>query len=145
RRGRRASGRPVERVVEVWHVDHVVAAELFLGFGERPILNLALTVPQPDGRRAAGELKPCAADHHSGLGQRLGVGPVGAPVSFLSLLVGGVGKVVLVLVDQDRFFHDCPPYPKDGRRRPFSTAALPERCRRPPPTRNTTADGTQTH
>src|SRR5256885_10361209 len=74
-RRRRAAGCPVERPVEVGHLYDVIATELLLGFGERPILHLALTIPEPDRRGERRRLEPGAADHHPGVGPRPPLGP----------------------------------------------------------------------
>src|SRR6188768_2178968 len=46
--GRRAARRPFDRVVEVRRVDQVVASELLLGLGERPVGGDRPAVPDPD-------------------------------------------------------------------------------------------------
>src|SRR2546422_5131489 len=151
RRGRRAAGGPVEGPVEIRHLDDVVAPELLLGFGEGPVLHLALPVSQADRRGARRRLESGAADHHPGLGQGLRVRPVGAPVGVFSLLVAAGAEIGLGLVDQDRVLHGLAPslrYCHDGRAPCFSTSGWMSRgrgCRTSPPTRMTTAAGSQIH
>src|SRR2546425_883093 len=108
RRRRGASRGPVERPVEVGDLDDVVAAELLLGFGEGPILHVALAVLEPDRRGKGRRLEPGAADHHAGLGQGLRVSAVGAPVGVLSLLIGAGAEVGRGFIDQDCVLHGLP-------------------------------------
>src|SRR3989442_5055507 len=79
-RRRRAAGCPVERPVEVGHLYDVIATELLLGFGERPILHLALTIPEPDRRGERPRLETRAADHPPG-GRPRPPGSAGRPPS----------------------------------------------------------------
>src|SRR5688572_11737837 len=57
-RGRQTAGRPLERLVEVGHVDDVVAAKLLLRVGERPVLDLTRAMRLPDRRRRRWRLEP---------------------------------------------------------------------------------------
>src|SRR5262245_30782532 len=104
-RDRRAAGRPVERLIEAGHLDHVVASELLLRVGERPVLHLSLAVPKTHRGGKRRRLEPRAADHHPGVGQRLRVRAVRAPVGVLARGVRAGAEVGRVLVDQDRVFH----------------------------------------
>src|SRR5262249_61447246 len=63
-RGRGAAGRPVECLIEAGHLDHVVAAELLLRVGERPVLDLTLAVAEAHRRGEPRGVPTGAADPH---------------------------------------------------------------------------------
>src|SRR5262249_13859919 len=100
---------PLERLVEVRHVDNVEAAYLLLHLGKGTVLHQTLAVPLPHrGRRGRG-LQAGASDHDAGVRQCLGVGAIGAPVGVLAGRVRARAEIRFALVDQDRIFHGFPP------------------------------------
>src|SRR5450631_3228594 len=56
------AGRPVERLVKIGYVDQEKAPKLFLGFSNRPILDVALATPDAQGGSGLGEFQTGAAD-----------------------------------------------------------------------------------
>src|SRR5262249_35584909 len=127
----------VERLVEVRDLDDVISAELLLGLGVWPVLHLSFPVALTDRRASMPRLERSAPHHDPGLGERLGIGPIGAPVCGLARLVGAVAEVGRALVDQDRVLHgDSPPVSWSRWRLPLldpmtSDRAVFRRCRRP--------------
>src|SRR5437899_1558085 len=105
---RGAARRPLERLVEVGHLNDVIATELLLGLGVGPVLHVALAVVLPDRRGEVPRLERSAADHDPRILQGLRVGTVGAPVGRLPCLVGAGAEIRLAFVDQDRVFHRLP-------------------------------------
>src|SRR5439155_19615857 len=69
--GRRTARRPLERLLETPHVEHVVAAGLFFRLGKGAVLYAALPVVLPHLRRRARRLDAWASDHATSVAQRL--------------------------------------------------------------------------
>src|SRR5262249_9550820 len=97
--------RPLERLVEIWHVNDVEAAYLLLDLGKGAVLDQPLAVAPPYRGRRGGGLKTGAPDHDARLHKRLRVGAIGAPVGVLADRVRARAEIRLALVDQDRVFH----------------------------------------
>jgi hypothetical protein len=73
-------------VVEVGHVDHTVAAELFLGVGKGAVLHLSLVAAHAQRGAGHGREEAVAAERNAGLSHGIGIGDPAGPVG----LRGGV-------------------------------------------------------
>src|SRR5262249_38293740 len=101
-------GCPLERCVEIGHVDQAEPAELLLRIGVRSVLHVSSASIHAYRRSSMGPLERRAAAHYAGIGQRLAVGPPAGPVMSLPLIVTAGGKISIILVDQDGVLHDSP-------------------------------------
>jgi hypothetical protein len=95
---------PVERRVEVRHVDHEQAAQLFLGIRVRAILD-ASPVTQVDRGRGLGRLQASTADQDARVAEGLHVRQEAAVERLVSDRVDARGEIVGALVDQERVVH----------------------------------------
>src|SRR5688572_13594861 len=62
----------LDRLIQVLRFDEVIAAELFLGFNERPVGGGNLSVADSDRRRRSGRLQPVARDVVAAFANRVG-------------------------------------------------------------------------
>ena len=99
--GQRDAG---EGRVEVRHVDHIIAAELFLGLREGPVQHLGLAVGDAHRGRRRGRPQPVGRDRYLGVAQRLAIGHVGVD-DFIRLLGPGTLGRPLVAIDQQHVLH----------------------------------------
>src|SRR5215467_214889 len=97
--------RPLEGLVEIRHVNDVVAAHLLLHLGEGAVLYQPLAVPLPHGGGRGRRLQAGTPDHDAGIHQRLRVSAIGTPVGVLAGRVRARAEIRFALVDQDRVFH----------------------------------------
>jgi len=103
-RRRRAARRPLERRVQGWDIHDDEPAQLLLGLGERPVLNVPTAVLQLDGRGRRDVFQRRPVDISATGDEGLVVSPPGRDV--------GVGpgrltrlEVLRCLIDQQDVFH----------------------------------------
>src|SRR4051812_15916976 len=100
--------RDLNRVIQVARLDHVEAAELLLGFGERPVGRRQLAAADPEGGRRADRLQRLARHIVAALPDPLGEGVVLAGERLLfSLRASLRGR--FVIVNQAQVPHGSPP------------------------------------
>src|SRR5690348_4226906 len=63
--GARVLGRDLDGLVQVGAVDHVVAADLLLGLGERPVADQQFPIADPHGGGVADVAQPVAVQQHT--------------------------------------------------------------------------------
>src|SRR4029453_9451285 len=100
----RDAGRDLDSLVQVLCLDHVEAAELLLGLGERPVGGQRLAVAHPHGGSRGGRLQRLAGLVDAAVDDVLGEGHVLLELGLRGLL-GLVGPVLLAGVDQQRVLH----------------------------------------
>src|SRR6266545_3258458 len=104
----RALGCPLNRLVEIVAIHHVVAAELFFGLGERTVSRHRLAVLYTYRGGGRGGMQCLARKHDAGLLHGLGVGHVFAHPG-VAFFFGHVGAGLLVTVDEQQVLHDGAP------------------------------------
>src|SRR6266545_1646062 len=101
-------GRPLDRLVEVFDVEDVEAAELLLALRERTVGHLTVALADADGGGGRRGVEALAGHVHALVLHLLSDGAVGLGHRLL-LLVAGACALALVAVDRERVLHPSSP------------------------------------